>query len=738
MKRIFSIAMTSLLLTALFVTAIRPLVSADATNLIANPSAETLDASGTPSDWTADKWGTNTTTLQTTTDAHSGTTALSITTTARTDGDAKWTPDAVSVTGGQTYTYTDYYKATVGTELDAAYTDANGTVTYTYLGGLNASTGWQLASTTFTVPVTAQKVSVLHILAAVGSLTMDDASLAAASTTTTTPTPPTTPTTGNLMTNPSFESSTNGNSPDNWQTGSWGTNDAVFSYLPTGHTGNHSVSVTITSYTSGDAKWYMTPIAIAAGQTYTYSDYYQSAVPTQVMAVYTSSTGATTYVSLPDAPLATSWNAYTAQLTVPAGTATMTIYHLLAGAGTLTLDDVSLVTSATAPTPPTQPAAPLTIANASVETSTNGTTPDDWQNNSWGTNTSTFSYVTDAHTGTHSVKTSISKYTSGDAKWFFAPVTGLQDGASYSFSAWLKASTQVHATAAFTMPDGSIAYETLALPLGVTSTTWKQYTTDFTAPTGAKDVTVYLLIESVGWVETDDYSLTTYTPTGFNEGLVSIDFDDGWSSIYTNGLPLLKKYGLPSTQYIISGKIGTSQYMTKAQIKAFQTQGSEIGSHSVTHPDLTTVTASQLTTELQQAQKTLRADFGTSVATEFATPYGSYNDTVLTQVKKYYVSQRSTDVGFNSKDNFNPYNIVVQNVEASTSVAQVEAWVAQAKAQKTWLVLVYHQVENTVAAADTDAIKTANLNTELSYIKSSGITVKTQSAALTEVTAQLK
>lgn len=726
MKRLQPLVMASLLATTLLSGALTAFVSAASPNLINNPSAETVNASGQPISWTPSTWGTSTTTLQPTTNAHSGSVALNITSTSRTSGDAKWAPDPVAVTAGTQYTYSDFYQASASSELDAAYTDASGNVSYVYLTTVAASASWQQINSTFTVPATAQHVAILHILPTSGNLTIDDVSLTAVDTAP--------PADGNTIGNPSFEIA-NGSTPANWHTGGWGTNNATFTYNQTGHTGTHSVTTTISSYTDGDAKWYTDPVTITAGQTYTYTDFYMSTTATRIVAAYTGSAG-TSYTELPQAPSATNWTAYSSALSAPAGATTVTIYHLLDKVGSLTLDDVSLTPGTSTPTPPSTPA-PLTIANPSVETSANGTSPDNWHSNAWGTNDASFSYVNDAHTGTKSVKVAISNYTDGDAKWYFTPVTGLQNSASYHFSAWIKSNTQVHAVAAFTMADGSTTYATLGLPLGVNATDWHQYTTNFTAPANAQSATVYLLISSVGWAQTDDYSLATYNPTGFSEGLVSLDFDDGWRNIYTNGLPLLQKYGLPSTQYIISGNIGAAQYMTKTQIKAFMAQGSEIGSHSVTHPDLTTLSAAQLNTELSQSQATLRADFGNTVASEFATPYGSYNDTVLNGIKQYYVSERSTDVGFNSKDGFNPYNIVVQNVTATTTNAQVKAWVDQALSQKLWLVLVYHQVENTVAAADTDAVKTANLNTQLSYIKSSGITVKTQAAALAEVNAQL-
>jgi peptidoglycan/xylan/chitin deacetylase (PgdA/CDA1 family) len=218
---------------------------------------------------------------------------------------------------------------------------------------------------------------------------------------------------------------------------------------------------------------------------------------------------------------------------------------------------------------------------------------------------------------------------------------------------------------------------------------------------------------------------------------VSLTFDDGLLSTYTNGLPLLKKYGLASTEYIVSGKIGTDSHMTVDQIRQFQNEGSEIASHTVDHPDLTTLSSSQVNTELSQSQTTLRQLFGSNAATDFASPYGQYNYSVIAAIKQYYSSHRSVDAGFNSKDTFDPYDILVQNVNSDTTPAEVAGWVNHAIATKTWLVLVYHGVEDQVPAGDQYTVATSDLDTELGQIRASGIKVVTMNAAVNEITPQL-
>jgi hypothetical protein len=77
MKRILSLLLALGLLGSLALPF--SLASAEPTNLIANPSVETLSGSN-PTNWTADKWGGNTTTMTVTGDAHTGNDGLNVTT----------------------------------------------------------------------------------------------------------------------------------------------------------------------------------------------------------------------------------------------------------------------------------------------------------------------------------------------------------------------------------------------------------------------------------------------------------------------------------------------------------------------------------------------------------------------------------------------------------------------------------------------------------------------------------
>lgn len=220
-----------------------------------------------------------------------------------------------------------------------------------------------------------------------------------------------------------------------------------------------------------------------------------------------------------------------------------------------------------------------------------------------------------------------------------------------------------------------------------------------------------------------------------SQPMVSITLDDTWRNQYTAGAPILDKYDIKATFYALTETWDYPDYMDSSMLLALKASGHEIASHTVSHPDLTTLTVAQMDAELANSKTALQALLDASSAKNFATPYGSYNATVLTEIKKYYRSHRSVEEGFNTTANFDIYNIQVQNILDNTTPAQVAAWVAEAQAQNAWLVLTYHGVEADPSSTEENySVTPANFDTELAQIKASGISIKTVDEALDIIT----
>jgi peptidoglycan/xylan/chitin deacetylase (PgdA/CDA1 family) len=708
--------------------------SGDTANLMINPSVET-SANNAPTAWTPDSWGNNTPGLSYNNSGHTGNFSLTTTLSNRVGGDAKWIPDATSVTANQTYTYSDYYISDVATEIDAQYTDTSGNVSYVYLGSVPASSTWTPANVAFKTPANVAKVSILHILAANGTLRTDDFSL-----TGDVPVVPPPNTDGNLVANASFETA-NGSAPADWLTGGWGTNTTTYPYITNdGHTGTHSAEVNTTSFTNGDAKWYFKPVAVQPNTTYAYSDFYKSTLPSSLVAQYDNGSGSFTYQTLSSLAASTGWKQASATFTTPSTAKSVTIFHLISGVGTLQIDDVSMTPDAGTPPPPPDPTPPPagtnSIPNPSVETVDPGNSkkPQSWNSGSWGTNTVKFSYPTTGHTGSRSVKTQLTSYSSGSAYWYAdnQPVTG---GQMYDYSDYYQSNVISEIDAAVNMSDGSITYMYLGAP-SRSPHSWSKFETQFRVPEGAVSISFYHNIYSVGWLTTDDFSLTPFSYQGFNRPIVTITDDDGYKSYYNNGLPILKKYNLPATDYIITGYVNKDPaYMTSAMVKNLYVSGHEIASHSVTHPDLTTLGATKMDNELKNSQTFLSNLLGVPIP-DYAAPYGASNDQVVTDAKKYYQSYRGVQAGYNAKNNFDPYNLVVQNIVSTTTTEDIQGWLDQAKATNTWLILVYHQVDPSLSAGDYNTYPN-DFDAHMAAVKASGLPVETISQALSEIKSQL-
>lgn len=105
---------------------------------------------------------------------------------------------------------------------------------------------------------------------------------------------------------------------------------------------------------------------------------------------------------------------------------------------------------------------------------------------------------------------------------------------------------------------------------------------------------------------------------------VLFTFDDGNLDNYTNAFPIMQKYGFTGVLYLVNNYIGYDQYMNKEQILEMVNAGWEVGSHSMNHFDLKTLSPEQQRNEIVQAKHDLEKLLAVPVQT-FAYPFGSRN-----------------------------------------------------------------------------------------------------------------
>lgn len=96
---------------------------------------------------------------------------------------------------------------------------------------------------------------------------------------------------------------------------------------------------------------------------------------------------------------------------------------------------------------------------------------------------------------------------------------------------------------------------------------------------------------------------------------VVLTFDDGFVDFATQALPVLLEHKAPATVFLITGKLGQDvdmagygqgvRFMSEAEVRELRPRGISLGSHTVTHAQLTNVSDEELWRELAESKARL-------------------------------------------------------------------------------------------------------------------------------------
>ncbi len=110
---------------------------------------------------------------------------------------------------------------------------------------------------------------------------------------------------------------------------------------------------------------------------------------------------------------------------------------------------------------------------------------------------------------------------------------------------------------------------------------------------------------------------------------VVLTFDDGYEDFYTTAFPILQRYGLQSTSFIITGKVGWPDYMSWDQLRKLQSTGLvQFESHTVDHLDMGHMSRIRAQYEMLTSKITLEQQLHTRVD-YLCYPSGHYDAAVL-------------------------------------------------------------------------------------------------------------
>jgi len=129
---------------------------------------------------------------------------------------------------------------------------------------------------------------------------------------------------------------------------------------------------------------------------------------------------------------------------------------------------------------------------------------------------------------------------------------------------------------------------------------------------------------------------------GEGRDLVGLTFDDGYADFLTGALPVLRRQGCNATLFVLPGRLGGDNawdplgprkpLLSADGIRRAARAGIEIGSHGLTHVDLTTEDDLRLKAEVVESRAALEDLLGAPV-NGFCYPYGTLDRRTVEAVR---------------------------------------------------------------------------------------------------------
>ncbi len=140
------------------------------------------------------------------------------------------------------------------------------------------------------------------------------------------------------------------------------------------------------------------------------------------------------------------------------------------------------------------------------------------------------------------------------------------------------------------------------------------------------------------------------------EDQIALTFDDGFRSVFEEGLPVLRKEGATATLFLTTGHVGGQNdwptqpdwapkhpMMSWDEVRALHDAGWEVQAHTVSHPDLRALDDAEVRSEMARSDDEIEARLGRR-PDQFAYPYGAVDGRVAALARDRYAVNVTTEM----------------------------------------------------------------------------------------------
>lgn len=207
------------------------------------------------------------------------------------------------------------------------------------------------------------------------------------------------------------------------------------------------------------------------------------------------------------------------------------------------------------------------------------------------------------------------------------------------------------------------------------------------------------------------------------KGAVVLTFDDWLEGHEEIVVPELEVRGIPATFYVTIQNTKWRKHAFREMRRA-QANGCEIANHTITHPDLTTLSLFKAKKEIFNTRQIILDSIPGARCLTFAYPMGTKNSEIIELLGQEHIGARSispaneSDIKYNfARRNEDYFNINTVRIWRIISPSKVDSWIDYTAKGGGLLTFMIHSVYNDTIEKGWDAVPQDYMNSILDIVK---------------------